>query len=103
MSSRISRIRAYSSRGFRGYLRRRGIAHTIPEKSDQQRHQRKRGRRSGRPPGPDREIYRRRNTIERCFNRPEGFRGVATRYEKITTSYEAAITLASILIWARSL
>jgi hypothetical protein len=27
--------KAYSSRGFRAYLRRRGIAHTIPEKQDQ--------------------------------------------------------------------
>ncbi|WP_372504740.1 transposase [Streptomyces lavenduligriseus] len=30
--------KAYSSRGFRSYLRQRGIAHTIPEKADQLRH-----------------------------------------------------------------
>ncbi|MEV5427598.1 IS5 family transposase [Streptomyces cellulosae] len=91
--------KAYSSRGFRAYLRKRGIAHTIPEKTDQRRHRLRRG---GRPPGFDRETYRRRNMIERCFNRLKGFRGIATRYEKTATSYEAAVTLASFLLWARS-
>ena len=94
--------KAYSSRGFRAYLRKRGIAHVIPEKADQRRHRHKRGRCGGRPPGFDRETYRRRNVIERCFNRLKGFRGIATRYDKTATSYEAAVTLASFLLWARS-
>ncbi|WP_107486684.1 IS5 family transposase [Streptomyces sp. 13-12-16] len=94
--------KAYSSRGFRAYLRRRGIAHTIPEKADQRRHRLRRGSRGGRPPGFDRETYRRRNLVERCFNRLKGFRGIATRYDKTATSYEAAVSLASLLLWARS-
>ncbi|MFJ1876892.1 IS5 family transposase [Streptomyces chartreusis] len=94
--------KACSSRGFRAYLRQRGIAHTIPEKTDQQRHRHNRGRRGGRPPAFDRETYRQRNTVERCFNRLKGFRGIATRYEKTATSYEAAVSLASFLLWARS-
>ncbi|MEV0305921.1 IS5 family transposase [Streptomyces prasinus] len=94
--------KAYSSRGFRNYLRRRGIGHTIPEKTDQQRHRQHRRSRGGRPPGFSREIYRRRNLVERCFNQLKGFRGIATRYEKTATSYEAAVTLASFLLWARS-
>ncbi|MGW5986134.1 IS5 family transposase [Streptomyces anulatus] len=94
--------KAYSSQGFRAYLRKRGTAHTIPEKTDQRRHRLRRGGHGGRPPGFDRETYRRRNTIERCFNRLKGFRGIATRYERTATSYEAAVTLASFLLWARS-
>ncbi|WP_338017884.1 IS5 family transposase [Streptomyces adustus] len=94
--------KAYSSRGFRAYLRRRGIAHTIPEKKDQKRHRHNRGRRGGRPPAFDRQIYRQRNTVERCFNQLKGFRGLATRYDKTATSYEAAVSLASFLLWARS-
>ncbi|MFE0802678.1 IS5 family transposase [Streptomyces sp. NPDC058812] len=94
--------KAYSSRGFRAYLRKRGIANTIPEKTDQRRHRLRRGGYGGRPPGFDREAYRRRNVIERCFNRLKGFRGIATRYEKTATSFEAAVTLASFLLWARS-
>ena len=94
--------KAYSSRGFRAYLRKRGIACTVPEKSDQKRHRHNRGRRGGRPPAFDRQIYRRRNVVERCFNRLKSFRGVATRYDKTATSYEAAVSLASFLLWARS-
>lgn len=29
------------------------------------------------------------------------FRGIAARYEKTVTSYEAAVALASLLLWAR--
>jgi transposase len=94
--------KAYSSRGFRAYLRKRGIGHTIPEKNDQKQHRRNRGSQGGRPVGFDLENYRRRNTVERCFNQLKGFRGIATRYEKTATSYEAAVTLASLLLWARS-
>jgi len=94
--------KAYSSRGFGAYLRKRGIAHTIPEKTDQRRHRHNRGRRGRRPPAFDRQIYRQRNIVERCFNRLKGFRGIATRYDKTATSYEAAVTLASFLLWARS-
>ncbi|MER7983904.1 IS5 family transposase [Streptomyces sp. NPDC095817] len=94
--------KAYSSRGFRAYLRKRGITCTIPEKSDQRRHRHNRGRLGGRPPACDRQIYRQRNVVERCFNRLKGFRGIATRYDKTATSYEAAVSLASFLLWARS-
>jgi transposase len=94
--------KAYSSRGFRTYLRKRGIACTIPEKTDQKRHRHNRGHRGGRPPAFDRQIYRRRNVVERCFNQLKGFRGIATRYDKTATSYEAAVNLASFLLWARS-
>lgn len=92
--------KAYASGGFRAYLRKRGIGHTIPQKRDQQRHRRNRGRRGGRPPQFDHDIYRRRNIVERCFNQLKGFRGIATRYGKTATSYEAAVSLASFLLLA---
>ncbi|MFI8951430.1 transposase [Streptomyces sp. NPDC053750] len=85
--------KAYSSRSFRTYLRKRGIAHTIPEKTDQQRHRHNRGRDGGPPPAFDRHRHRRRHVVERCFNRLNSFRGIATRYEKTATSYEAAVAL----------
>jgi transposase len=94
--------KAYSSRGFRSHPRRRGIPHTIPEKTDQQRHRQHRGSHGGRPPGFSREIHRRRNVVERCFNQLKGFRGIATRYEQTATSHEAAVTLAPPLLRARS-
>ncbi|MER6159510.1 transposase [Streptomyces sp. NPDC001868] len=47
--------KAYSSRGSRAYLRKRGIVQTIPEKTDQQRHRHNRGPRGGRPPTFDQQ------------------------------------------------
>jgi transposase len=92
-SDRVIADKAYSSRGFRAYLRKRGIAHTIPEKTDQQRHRLRGGCHGGRPPGFDRETCRQRNMIAAS---------IATRYDKTATSYEAVVTLASFLLWARS-
>ena len=90
----------YSSKAIRSWLRRRGIAHTIPERADQVRNRARRGSRDGRPPAFDREIYRRRNVVERCFNRLKQWRGIATRYDKTAGSYQAAVTLAALLMWA---
>jgi transposase len=88
--------KGYSARTFRAYLRRRGIKATIPERVDQLAGRR---RRRERPCGFDRAVYRRRNVVERCFNRLKQWRGIATRYEKQPDRYLAAITLASTLIW----
>ncbi|MDQ0695153.1 transposase [Streptomyces sp. W4I9-2] len=37
----------------------------------------------------------RRNTVERCFNRLEHFRAIATRYDEVIAFYEAAVSPAS--------
>lgn len=92
--------KGYSSKAIRTWLRRRGIAHTIPERADQIRNRARRGSRGGRPPAFDRQLYKRRNVVERCFNRLKQWRGIATRYEKTAESYQAALTLASLLMWA---
>ncbi|MGW3089003.1 IS5 family transposase [Streptomyces sp. NPDC001108] len=92
--------KGYSSKAIRAWLRRRGIAHTIPERADQVRNRARRGSRGGRPPAFDRETYKHRNVVERCFNRLKQWRGIATRYDKTAESYEAAVTLASLLMWA---
>ncbi|MFD8012265.1 IS5 family transposase [Streptomyces sp. NPDC058955] len=92
--------KGYSSKAIRAWLRRRGIPHTIPERADQVRNRARRGSRGGRPPAFDREAYKHRNVVERCFNRLKQWRGIATRYDKTAESYEAAVTLASLLMWA---
>ncbi|MFJ6988667.1 IS5 family transposase [Streptomyces sp. NPDC091389] len=92
--------KGYSSKAIRTWLRRRGIPHTIPERTDQVRNRARRGSRGGRPPAFDRELYKHRNVVERCFNRLKQWRGIATRYDKTAESYHAAVALASLLMWA---
>lgn len=92
--------KGYSSKAIRTWLRSRNIPHTIPERTDQRANRARRGQRGGRPPAFDKEVYKRRNVVERCFNRLKQWRGIATRFEKTAESYQAAVTLASLLMWA---
>lgn len=91
--------KGYSSKAIRTWLRRRNIAHTIPERVDQIANRLRRGRSGGHPPAFDKQLYKRRNVVERCFNRLKQWRGIATRYDKTAESYQAAVTLASLLMW----
>ncbi|MFI6575196.1 IS5 family transposase [Nocardiopsis sp. NPDC050513] len=98
---RVLGDKAYSSRAIRHLLRRRGIAATIPERRDQVANRRRRGRFGGRPPAFDREIYRDRNVVERCFARLKQFRAIATRFDKLADRYRAGVVLASLILWLR--
>lgn len=44
----------------------------------------------------DKELYKRRNEIERFFLRIKRFRKVFTRYDKLDSSYTAVVILAMI-------
>jgi transposase len=96
---RVLADKGYSSRAIRRYLRRRGIRATIPERRDQQNNRARRGATGGRPPTFDRGAYRRRNVVERCFQRLKQFRAIATRYDKTAESYRAMIDLATLTLW----
>lgn len=56
----------------------------------------------GRPTGFDREIYRRRNEVERTINRLKSFRALATRYDKRAYVFHGTVTGASIRLWLRA-
>ena len=49
----------------------------------------------------DATIYKRRNHIERCFNRLKHFRRFATRYDRRTVHFTGFIHLAAAMIWLR--
>lgn len=98
---RVMADKAYSSRGNRRYLRRRGIKAVIPIKKDQQANRLELGSKGGRPPVFDREAYKERNTVERCVNKLRQHRAVATRYDKRELIYQGTIDVASIRIWLR--
>lgn len=95
--------KAYSSRANRAYLRRRRIKAVIPEKADQAANRKKKGRSGGRPVGHDAELYKDRNTVERCINKIKDWRGLATRYDKTPDSYLAGLHLRGCIIWLRTL
>jgi transposase len=96
---RVLADKGYSSKANRAYLRRRGIRAVIPERRDQQANRARRGRAGGRPPAFDKTAYRRRNIVERCFNRFKQYRAIATRYDKTALSYRAMIDLATLKMW----
>jgi len=49
----------------------------------------------------DKELYKKRNEIERFFRRIKTFRAVFTRYDKLDTIFSASVILASIIILLR--
>lgn len=87
---RLVADKGYSSQAARRYLARRGIRCTIPHRCNE------RGYRHG----PfNRDMYRERNRVERCFGLLKQNRRIATRYEKRANHYLAMLLLAACMIW----
>lgn len=77
--------RAYEGDETRQLAKKLGYTPVIPPK------------RNRRNPWPhNRDIYKRRNEVERLFRRLKGYRRVFSRYDKLDTMYLAFITLALI-------
>lgn len=80
--------KGYCGQPVRTFLRKRGIRMTIPKRKNMNRQ------------GPfNKEIYRRRNLVERLINRFKQYRRIATRYEKLAANYRAMWVLAAIIRW----
>ena len=95
--------KAYASKANRKLLRDRGIEAVIPEKSDHVANRKRRGAKGGRPPAFDKEAYKRRNVIERCFQTFKQWRAIATRYDKLAITYRGGVVLRAVTIWLKVL
>jgi transposase len=96
---RVLGDKAYSSKANRALLASRGIKATIAQPADQAASRKRRGRNGGRPPAFDPVIYKRRNVVERSFNRIKDWRGLATRYDKLAITYRGGVVLRAITLW----
>lgn len=79
--------RAYDADRLIDRLTERGITPVIPPKRNRTT-QRK----------TDFALYRERNLVERFFNKLKQFRAIATRYDKLKSTFLAAVQFASIII-----
>lgn len=94
---RVLADKQYPSKANRAWLRQHGIATTILERDDRIAHRRNR---PGRPidfGDQQRVRYRGRNVVERCFNKPKQWRGIAMRSDKTARNYHAGLCLATTL------
>lgn len=94
--------KAYSSKANRDGLRARKVKAVIPERNDQKANRARKGSSGGRPPNFDPDAYKKRNQVERGFNRRKHWRGLATRYDKLGDSYQATLDRAETLDWLRA-
>lgn len=93
--------RGYTSGVNRSYLRARHIKTVIPQKKNEIAARKKRGSAGGRPSALNAEAYKGRNVVERSFNRVKQWRGLATRYDKLATTYRSATVLHAVLQWLK--
>lgn len=83
--SNILGDKAYGTRKIRNHITKQNAQYTIPPKVN-----------CLEPWFCDFHIYKERHLIECFFNKIKAFRRVATRYDKLATSFLAFIYLASI-------
>ena len=79
--------KAYGTKEIREYLHGQSARYTIPPKVNTKQ------------PWPfDKETYKRRNVVERFFNRLKEFRRVETRYDKRDDSFMAFVMIAATCV-----
>jgi transposase len=85
---------AYAHDSTRRKLWRRKIAHTIPEPDAQIVRRAPEVASAGFRPAFDKQAYRQRNVVKRCFNRFKQWRDRATCYTKRATSCRSTLRTA---------
>lgn len=81
--------KGYDSNRILSFIHSQGAIAVIPPKSNRKT-----------PQEYDRELYKRRNLIERAFNKLKHWRRIATRYDRRSLYFLAALHLAAAVIWS---
>jgi transposase len=82
--------KAYDTNPIRELICAKGAQACIPSKSNRKV-----------PIPHDRETYKRRHFVENFFQRIKEHRAIATRYEKLSSTFAGLVTLAAIIDWIR--
>jgi transposase len=80
--------KGYDTDAFRAFLKDQKIKPVIPGKSNRKKRIRH-----------DRNAYKKRNVIERCFGRLKDFQRIATRYDKLAGNFFSAPCLVAIVAY----
>ena len=84
--------RAYDSDAIRAMITAAGKEAVIPPRSNRVE-----------PPDYDREKYKERNKAERLFCKLKGYRGVATRYDKLAAMFLGGVLAALLAVSLKSI
>ena len=82
--------KAYEDDETRGLAEECGHPPVVPPKSNRKE-----------PWEYDKELYKKRNIVERLFRHLKGFRRICTRYDKTDVMFLAYIRFAFIFIWTK--
>jgi transposase len=80
--------KGYDSNAFRSFLKDHGINPVIPGKSNRKKRIRY-----------DKQAYKNRNVVERCFCRLKDFRRIATRYDKLARNFFSAVCIVAMFAY----
>ena len=80
--------KGYDTDAFRTFLKENRIKPVIPGKSNRKKRIRY-----------DKQAYKGRNVVERCFCRLKDFRRIATRYDKLARNFFSAICFVATLAY----
>ena len=92
LPARLAADKGYSSDEIRKWLIEQGVEPVIPMRYNEHVNDR---------PVFNAKAYKGLNVVERCVGRLKGFRRLATRYDKLASSFAAMITLAMIHLYLR--
>jgi transposase len=80
--------KAYGSNSFRKSLRKDGIRPVMPGRSNRKKRIRH-----------DKQAYKNRNVIHRCYGRLKDLRRVAMRYDKLARNFFSTVCLAAVVLF----